>query len=180
MILRALFMACKALAVDLSTIGGDQFEKGFPGQVADFTDAVIHSRINEGATAIPFGRAVAKGASDGCIIMSAQAYSVAGISVKNVIHPRSTGGVVAYNQYDSVGLLTHGAIYVLAAENARDGDAVIAIVAGGGTLGSSQGGVADESDRITVPGAYWRGAVTAGSIGKIVLRGSGATIRTTT
>jgi hypothetical protein len=167
------------MGVDLNSYGGLTFDRGMHGQVATSAPHSIRSKRNESATAIQFGRVVARGADGGVVPLSSSALVVAGISLKNVEHPITPAGLgLEYAQNEFVPVLDFGDLYATAAEAANDGDQVIAIVAGGGTLGASKGGIADGTTRITVPFASWDGAVTAGAMGKIKVS-IGATITAT-
>lgn len=166
------------MAVDLSTSGGSEFAKGYPGQIADLSASVTISRHNEESSTIPFGRVAARGAAGGCRLMDGSHYAVAGIVTMAPMRPL-VAGVSGVKQYDHASLLVEGPVFVTAAEDGRDGDQVVALSADGGTIGFSKGGPADESTRVTVPGAMLVGDVTAGQICKIHLRGSGRTIRAT-
>jgi hypothetical protein len=166
------------MSVDLSSPGGLQAALGFEGQIATAVHSTIRSRVNSGATAIPFGRAVAKGAtSKTCALLANNTDVIVGISVMRPLHPLAAG-VVAFNQYDDVPLLNEGEIYAKASETVVDGDGVIALVSGGGTLGSARVGKA-ATGRLTVPNAFWVGDVVSGQIGKIAIN-TGATIYSST
>jgi hypothetical protein len=167
------------MAVDLSSPGGLQAALGFEGQIATAVHSTIRSRVNNGETAIPFGRAVAKGAtSKTCAILANNTDVIVGISVMRPLHPLAAG-VVAFKQYDDVPLLNEGEIYAKASETVVDGDGVIALVAGGGTFGSARVGKASTTGRLTVPNAFWVGDVVSGQIGKIAVN-TGATIYSST
>lgn len=157
---------------NLSTYGGRLLDMGFAGQVADEQNTEIESKKLTGATAMDFGIAVVRdGANPGGIkVQSADADKIIGISVRHPIRPADVSGNVVYNQNDMVPVMRRGNIYATALENVTDGDAVIAVVAQGGKLGSVTGGAAG-AGRITVPNAVWEGATTAGQIGRIRISG---------
>jgi hypothetical protein len=167
------------MAVDLSSPGGLLAGLGYEGQIATGVHSTIRSRVNSGSSAIPFGRAVAKGTTTGtCKLLAGNTDVIVGISVMRPLHPLLSGAV-AFNQYDDVPLLNEGEIYAKASETVVDGDGVIALVAGGGTLGSARVGKADTSGRLTIPNAFWVGDVVSGQIGKIAIN-TGATIYSAT
>jgi hypothetical protein len=157
----------------LATPGGLLKATGYEGQIATLDHPITISRKNEGATAIAFGRAVARGASGGCVAVSGDSDVVIGLSIRDMtLTPASTDGnnTTTYAQYAMVGLLRDGFMYAAAAEDVRDGDQVIALTTGGGTLAGTKGGVAG-AGRLLVTGAVWQEAVTSGSIGIIRISG---------
>lgn len=169
------------MSIDLSTVGDFEFERGYEGQSADLANTIRRSRICETAAGIGWGKPVAQGVGagvpGGCVLVDSSHLQLVGIAEKNPMHPLN-GGVAKYAQYDAVSVIEEGPVFIMAAENARDGDQVI-VIAASATFGSSQGGVANESTRLTFPFASYEGAAVAGKICKIILRGS-RTIRATT
>ena len=160
-------------APSLATPGGLLRAAGFEGQIATLDHPVTISRKNESATAIAYGRAVARGASGGCIPPSTDSHVIIGISVRDMtVTPASTDGnnTTTYAQNAMVTILKDGFIYAVAAEAVRDGDQVLSLTAGGGTLGGTKGGAAG-SGRVLVTGAVWCEAVAANGIGKIRISG---------
>lgn len=152
----------------LTTYGGTELDLGYEGQLTHelgFTD--IDHKINESATIIDFGRAVARGATDNsCKPMGADADKLIGISVRSVMTTYTSAGEVNYPRYASVPVLKTGYIFAKAAENVTQGDAVLALTAGGGTLGGTTGGAAG-TGRVALTGAVWETTTASGSIGKI-------------
>lgn len=166
---------------DINTYGGRLFSVGYVGQVATEEPSDIDSFVNTSATAVDFGRMVVRDTNDrSCKVMAADADLQLGFSARHPESPASTDGVntVNYIQYKSVPVMRFGVMFVLAAEDVRRGDQVLAITAGGGTVGGSKGGVAG-SGRIDVPGAVWEDTTSATTIGRIRVFGSG-TRRVTT
>jgi len=158
---------------------------GFAGQVADLSIASIESRINESATAIDFGVAVARGVGAalgkaGNCKPVADGEQVLGITVKNPLEMVAAlaDGTINYPRYQAVPVMKIGRVNVIALEDVREGDAVLAIVASGGALASPAGGVAG-SGRILVPNAVWETTTSAGQLGRIYIVG-GETGRLTT
>lgn len=176
----------------LSTAGGDQFDMGNPGQVADAEKTPIRSLVNMNATAIDFGVAVAVDVStvdNGCRPWAADADKFAGISVRTgPFGTASTDGLntVNYPTTSSVPLLRDGVIFVQAAEAVRADDQALILLAGGagngtaGAIGGSKGGLAG-TGRVAFPGmdAVWLDATASGAIGRIQVK-SNAGVRTTT
>lgn len=156
---------------DLTTYGGALRDIGYAGQVADTSPATIENRTNSGATSIDFGRAVARGADDkSCKAPAADGDKIIGISVRHVTMVADASGNVVYKQYASVPIMKEGYIYAIPAENVTEGDAVLSITAGNGTLGGVTGGAAG-AGRVAVPNATWETTTTAGKVGKIRLAG---------
>lgn len=154
---------------DLTTYGGALRDVGYAGQIThewDFAD--VDSKINEGATAIDFGIAVARGttADDTCKVIAADADTPIGITVRLPNRPADASGNVTYAQRDSVPILKQGWIYAIPYENVGRGAQVLSITAQGGKLGSTTGGAAG-AGRVVVPGAVWETTTTAGQVGKI-------------
>jgi hypothetical protein len=160
-------------APSLATPGGLLKAAGFEGQLATLDHPVTISRKNEAATAIAFGRAVARGSSGDCKVQAGDSDVIIGISVRDMAAvPASTDGnnttTIAQNDY--VTILRDGFIFAVAAEAVRDGDQVISLTSGGGTLAGTKGGAAG-AGRLTVTGAIWQGAVALGEVGIIRISG---------
>lgn len=168
------------MSVNLSSYGGLEFDLGYDGQILDSSLASVETRINQSATAVEYGRAVVLAASDGCeMLASGSGVKICGIAVKNVQHARDAAGNGAnFPQYDPVDVLKIGPMCATALEAADDGDAVVAVTAQNGRLGSIKGGAANGTTRILVPNTYWKGAQTAGVKGKLQMYG-GQAIKTT-
>ena len=153
----------------LNNPGGRLLGRGYAGLWADTNPKASVSRTNEGAPVIDFGFAVARGAdSTKCKRVTVNGDTIVGIAVRNAaIAPYATAtGEVTYEQNKIVAIGKMGRMFVTALENAVEGDAVIAVVASGGALGSTTGGAAG-AGRIAITGAKWAEAVTAGAIGII-------------
>lgn len=153
----------------LTTYGGLLRDPGYAGQITHEAHlADIDSKVNEGATAIDFGIAVARGTTSDntCKAVSADADKIIGISVRLPNRPADSSGNVTYARYDSVPVLKAGWIFAVPFENVTRGDAVLSITAQGGKLGGTTGGVAG-AGRVAVTGAYWETTTTAGQVGKL-------------
>lgn len=154
------------MAVDLSTYGGDLQPVGYAGAIPDIANTTIVSRINESATPIDFGVAVARGAADDtCKPIGADADKILGISVR-IATKVSANGTVNYERYDAVPVLRHGHIRAIAYENVVRGDAVISVTAQAGKLSGTTAGAAG-AGRVAVAGATWDTTTAAGQIGLI-------------
>lgn len=156
---------------DLSSYGGRLRDLGYAGQIVDTNPVTIEALINDQATAIDFGVAVARSAADNtCKAPAADGDKIVGISVRHAIRPADSSNNVTYAQKDAVPVLRDGFIYATAYENATRGDGVISVTAQSGKLGSTTGGAAG-AGRVAVPGATWETTTTAGSIGIVRIAG---------
>ena len=154
---------------DLSSIGGRLVDIGYAGEVVDMNNAVIETRINDLATAIDFGTAVARSASDNtCKAPTVDGDVPIGISVRHAIRPASSDGnnTVNYAQRDAVPVLRNGYVYAVAFETVVRGTQVLSITAQNGKLASTTGGAAG-AGRVAVAGATWETSTTAGNVGII-------------
>jgi hypothetical protein len=165
-------------APSLSTYGGAEFSPGLPGDTYGAVTPIIRSRINESATPIDFGRAIARGTTPSvvggpgfCKPVNASTDVVIGISLREaIIGPASTDGnnTVNYGQYKNVPFLGGpGGIRAVPCEDVKDGQKVCAVVAQGGQLASIHGGPIDTTTRLEVKGYIWDGDCAAGSLGKV-------------
>ncbi len=155
---------------DLSTYGGRLRDLGYAGQIADTNPTIIESKTNE-ATAIDYGIAVARGASDDtCKAPAADGDKLIGISVRHAIRPGDSSNNVSYGQRDSVPILRDGYVYAVAYENATRGDTAISVTAQNGKIGSTTGGAAG-AGRVALDGTSgkpkvtWENTTAAGQIG---------------
>lgn len=153
----------------LQTYGSSLRDLGYAGQLTHEAHlADIDSKVNEGATAIDFGIAVARGTTSDntCKVIAADADKIIGITVRLPIRPADSSGNVNYARYDSVPVLKAGWIFAVPFENVTRGDQVLSITAQGGKLGGVTGGAAG-AGRVVVPGAVWETTTTAGQVGKV-------------
>jgi hypothetical protein len=158
------------MGIDLSQI--ESRDAGMPGQITDVSAPhIVNSFHNTGTSAIEFGYAVARGATEGtCKLVSADSDKIIGIATKEVWTDPTTLGSnnVNYGINDMVPVFRWGAaIFATAAENTTAGDGVIVITASG-TLGSTTGGAAG-TGRVALARAVWETTTTAGGIGKITI-----------
>ena len=123
---------------DLSTYGGLLRAVGYAGELVDQQTATLDSKVNDVATAIDFGVAVARSAADNtCKLPTAVTHKVIGVSVRHAIRPAAADGTVNYAQYDAVPILRKGTVYAVAAENVTRGDTAVALTASAGTFGTA-------------------------------------------
>ncbi len=150
---------------DLSSYGGLLLDVGFAGQVVDMQYAEIDSKVNNTATVIDFGVAVARSTTDdGVKAITADGDVIIGISVRHPIRPADASGNVSYARYDAVPVMRKGNIYAIAAANVVRGDGVISVTASNGALSGTTAGAAG-AGRVAVPGAKWETSTASGQIG---------------
>lgn len=135
------------------------------GMPAD-ADYSADTRICESA-AIPFGVAVSQGTSDNeALIGAASATVFAGVSIADKTI-NNDGGADGYNQYDNMGVMTRGDIWVTVG-----GD----VTAGGDVTFASTTGVlssaATSGTQFAVTGARWMTTATSGNLAKLRLGGA--------
>jgi hypothetical protein len=167
----------------LATIGGVTLVPGFVGQVAETGPTTVRSMMNESATAIDFGRAVAHGVAtvagvtDNCKPPGADGDVIVGLSVRNpepLVATTDGTNTITYARYMAVPVMTDGVMFVLAAESGIvEGTAAISITAGGGTIGgvSGAGGVAG-TGRVAIPGCIWLDTTALNAIGRVRIKNS--------
>lgn len=148
--------------VDLSTYGGALLEQGYEGQVVDLNTASIISRSNEGATAIEYGAAVARGAGDNLIKkVDNAANKILGIALRHPIQVTVANSPdLEYAQYASVPVLEYGRVFVKAGANVARDDLVYVVIATGALTNTS-----NTNANPQVPGAVWETTTTSGNIG---------------
>lgn len=173
------------MSIDLGSVGGRTFDKGYAGQVADGGLVNRTSATVEGTNGAPWGAVACKGSASGTARPFDDTYTqIIGVFEKNPMHPLQAG-VAAYAEKDAASIIEEGPVFVLAAEDGRDKDQVIILNpspadATTGTFGFSKGGAANGTTRRAFPGqATLEGDVVAGQICKIRLRAS-VSPRTTT
>lgn len=177
----------------LATAGGREFDPAYAGMVVNQIPNRILTLINSSATGIDFGVAVAMtGATTPAVgtdqqvkPWAADADRIGGISVRNAVVAPVSAGVVNYPQYANVPVILEGAIWVLVAEQVREGDEGLIITAGGsgnataGSFGSSQNGVAG-SGRVRYLNSRYLDTVASGKLARLLVQGLGIVGRTTT
>lgn len=138
--------------------------KGYAGMVANGETSNRISRTIEDAAGIAFGKAAFRGSGDHGVTATPTAGAFMGVTIADHGIVPLPGGVAAdvFPQYASVGLLTLGAIYVVAGEAVTDGAAVY-VTAGGAfvdTVGAN----------IALPGFVFDETAANGEIVRIVRR----------
>lgn len=120
------------------TVYNTNMAKGYAGQLADDSDHRVVSLLNgEASTALPFGIAVAKGASDSeCLLPAASTDKLLGLTVRDSSIQSasvSSNGAIIADAMASV--LTEGTMYVLPEQTVAKGDPVfVRYTAGAGAL----------------------------------------------
>lgn len=118
---------------ELQTTYSDNLAKGYPGMVASGEKSNRISRTCETAAGIPFGQPVYRGTGDhGCTLTVGTLATFLGWSIAQHGQALLAGqDADEYQQYDTVGILTSGAIYVNVKGAVTDG-AAITVGTGGG------------------------------------------------
>lgn len=118
---------------ELQTTYSDNLAKGYPGMVANGETSNRISRTCETAAGIGFGQPVYRGTGDhGCTLTVGTLATFLGWSIAQHGQALLAGqDADEYQQYDTVGILTSGAIYVNVKGAVTDG-AAITVGTGGG------------------------------------------------
>lgn len=141
------------------------YANGYPGMVANGETSNRISRTVEDATAIPFGKAVWRGAGDHGCTLTPTANTLLGITIANYAAPpvQATGAEAdSYPQYSTAAILTQGEIWVTAGADTTDGAQVYATSAGVLTPTSTS--------NTAVTGWFFDDTVTGGSLVRIAKR----------
>lgn len=138
--------------------------KGYAGMVANGETSNRISRTVEDAAGIAFGKAAFRGTGDHGVTGTPTAGTFMGVTIADHGIVPLPGGVAAdiIPRYESAGLLTGGAIFVIAGEDVTDGAAVY-VTAGGAfvdTVGAN----------IALPGFVFDETVTSGGVVRIAKR----------
>ena len=137
---------------------------GYAGMVANGETSNRISRTVEDATAIPFGRAVFRGAGDHGVTQT-QTGQFLGITIANYAAGAAPTGVQAdvYPQYSTAGIMTQGVIWVVAGEDVTDGAQVYAAAAGGALVDTS-------TSNVILTGWFFQDTVASGALVRIAKR----------
>lgn len=121
--------------------------KGFPGMVSNMETSNRISRTCEDAAGIPFGAAAFRGSGDhGCTDTVGTAATFLGPVIAEPGIPVLPGGVAAdlFPLYESVPIMTQGAILVTAQDAVTDGAPVYVDAATGGWTDTSTDNIATD------------------------------------
>lgn len=130
-------------------------------------DFSVDTRNCETAAGIAFGVAVSQGtADDGAVIGGASAAVFVGVTIADKSVPND-GGADGYNQYDSMGVMTRGRIWVTVGGDVTDGGDVTFALATG-VLSSIAAGAAN----FAITGARWMTTATSGNLALLHLGGA--------
>lgn len=118
---------------ELQTTYSDNLAKGYPGMVANGETSNRITRTCETAAGIGFGQPVYRGSGDhGCVLTVGTLATFLGWAIAQHGQALLAGqDADEYQQYDNVGILTLGAIYVNVKGAVTDG-AAITVGTGGG------------------------------------------------
>lgn len=144
---------------------------GFPGQVIDGETSNRISRTCEDAGGIPFGAPVYRGAGDhGCTATVGTAATFLGFAIADHGVQPLPGGVAAdiYPRYESVAILTSGAMVVNAIGANADGGAVT--IGTGADAADGIGDTAADATHIAAPGWVFDTTTAASGLAVVVRR----------
>lgn len=137
-----------------------------PGMPAD-ADYSTDTRICETSGGIPFGVAVSQGTGDkGALIGGASAAVFAGIAIADKTIGND-GGADGYNQYDNMGVMYRGTIWVTTGGIVTAG-ADVTFASTTGVLSSA----ATSGTQFAIAGARWMTSAASGALAKVRLSGN--------
>lgn len=130
-------------------------------------DYSADTRNCETAAGIAFGVAVSQGSDDnGAVIGGASAAVFVGVTLSDMSVPND-GGADGYNQYDSMGVMTRGRIWVTVGGNVTDG-ADVTFASTTGVLSSETAG----GSQFAIAGARWMTTASSGGLALLHLGGA--------
>lgn len=158
----------------LATPGSFLRGRGYAGGIVDQNVYTAVSRINKDTIGIDFGVPVtSSGDGVGIKNVAADTDRVIGFTIRYNLRPYNpVTGTVSFDVNETVPVAKTGRMYVVATEDAVEGDDVICLTASN-TLGSTTGGAAG-AGRVAIAGAKWAEPVTAGNLGIIEFNLMGA------
>ncbi|GGZ21785.1 structural cement protein Gp24 [Asticcacaulis endophyticus] len=138
---------------------------GYAGMIANGETSNRISRTVEDAAAIPFGKAVFRGAGDHGCILAPTAGALLGITIANYAAPpvAATGAQAdSYPQYSTAGILTLGVIWVSSSVAVADGDQAYVTPAGVITNVSTS--------NVILPGWFFQDTIGAAGLTRLAKR----------
>jgi len=137
-----------------------------PGMPAD-ADYSADTRICETVAGIGFGVAVSQGSADkGALIGAAAAANFVGVTIADKT-VANDGGADGYNQYDNMGVMYRGTIWIQVGGNVADGEDA--------TFNSTTGvlsSAATSGTQFAIAGARWMTTASSGGFAKLRLGGA--------
>lgn len=155
---------------DLNVVGGALRAIGYKGQKSRLSENITDSAINENATVITFGEAVAKGTTDKtCKIPTTSSEKLLGLVERDVVtHVADSTGEAGFAQYKDVPIMKLGYMNAMPVENVSKGDQVVVLTSGGNYVGLGGTTVAvPGSGRQILPGHVWETTTAANVLGEI-------------
>lgn len=155
-------------AMALQTAYSERITAGVPGMIADQQNADVDTYVCETSAGVAFGKAVCQGTADkGATLGGSAAADFLGVSVRDITLIASSATYLdKYEQYQNMGVLSKGDIWVTADGAVNAGDNVT-FETTTGNLGTKG---ADET-HLAVTGGRWM--TTAADGGVAILRLSG-------
>lgn len=148
--------------VDITANGGLLLPIGLPGQGYDFNPRDVVSRTNSATAPIVMGNFVADVTPQNCKPIAGDGDVPSGIAMQ-----AAETLLAQWPQYATVPVLRKGYVCALAAEDATEGDDVVAVVANGGQPGSAAAGAVGAGRLATK--AKWVTTTKANDVGVIRL-----------
>ena len=147
----------------LQTAYTDQVAPGFAGMVANAETSNRISRTIEDAGGIAFGKAAFRGVGDHGITATPTAGTLLGITIAHEALGLIAGQTAdVYPQYENVGIMTQGVIWVTAGAAVADGDQ--AYVTAGGVLTNVS------TSNVILPGWFFDTTAASGALAKLAKR----------
>lgn len=178
----------------LDTTGGFELDAGLPGtrhgdgphKLSTFVNQGTSGTVNaaggiDGLGTVDFGVAVADGTGDiGIVPFSATngSQTIRGITSR-LAHMSATlpGNLVGYPTGAELSIYGSGEVNVVAAEDVRKDDAVIALATpyahahGTTNLAGTKGGIANGTTRVLMNGHKWKADTLRGRLGVVIVTG---------
>ena len=128
------------------------------GMIADSRYKAVRSMTYEGATALGFGLALTFGANDNGADLGGTVFAGIVVSQK-VLDP--VNNATAYVQYDTVGLMTQGSIWV---------EASVAVAAGDPVHFDAATGVISNTGGVQITDAVFETSAQAGDLARVYMQ----------
>jgi len=143
--------------------------KGYPGMVANGETSNRITRTCEDAAGIAFGKPVYRGSGDhGCTATVGTLASFYGFTIStSALAPVAGQDADEYQQYDNVGIITSGSVFVAVTGNVADG-AALTVGTGAGAADGIGSTAADATHIAT--GWVAEETITGGGLCRIVKR----------
>lgn len=149
----------------VQTTYGRTIAPAYEGMIADSRDHTIVSHNVETAAGIGFGKVVCQGAADrGAVVAAATKFLGLSEAAHHTVGGTLSGGTVdKWAQYETIPVMTEGAMWVLASEAVAPGDPVY-YTAATGVLSKTAAG------NVLIPNARWNTSTAGAGLAIVELR----------